>query len=963
MKYIFTFFIGLASLAATAQNGTIRGTVIDDVSGETIIGASVLVVNKPGTGAVTDLDGAFSIDIAPGTYELKISYIGMQTLTISGIVVESKKVDLLQNIRLKESSVELEEVVITATAVRATESALMTLKMKSPAMMDGISADRIKSMGDNNAVDAAKRITGVSIEGGKYVYIRGLGDRYTKTILNSMEIPGLDPDRNALQVDIFPTALIDNIIVSKTFSAEMPADFTGGLMNIETKAFPEQRIFDVSFGISYNPAMHFNANNLTYDLGKTDFLGFDDGSRALPDRARQGNIPTPISGASGPEVFDFVTSFNPQLGAKKQRSLADYNFSLSYGDQKDLKSGKQLGYIFSLSYRQDQLFYDDVTYGEFQRWQDPTINEMRVANMQTGQMGERNTLVGLLGGIALKSNLNKYRFTVMHLQNGESRAGQFDIVNDDEAVGQSGYYAYSDNLEYNQKGMTNVLISGAHVLNTSGWEVDWRVSPTLSNASDPDIRKTAWTATEVDTFFNAGNGGNPARIWRDLSEINANARVDVTKHHKAFNRDAKFRTGTSYTYKMRDYEILFYDVQFFGGQVWPNPVADEVLKPENIYGYSGVNQNNIYYQSGNPNPNPNAYSSNVNLIAFYASEELNPTLRLKAVIGLRGEYFVQRHTGRDQRYASGDTINGRNLNNEEVLNSFDLFPSINLVYQIKSTQNLRFSYARTIARPSFKELSFAQIIDPITNRIFNGSLFTYGDWDGNLVSTNVDDIDVRWETFMPRNQTFSVSVFYKRFQNPIEMVRIPEQQTSQEFQARNVGNGSLIGLEFEFRKTLEFISPSLTNFSLNGNLTLVRSVIDMTVTEYNARKYFEREGETIKNTRQMAGQAPYLVNAGIGYNHPESALDVLLFYNVKGPTLTIVGVGLYPDVFQDPFHSLNFSISKKLGKEKNTSINLRVQNILNDNTDYYFQSFEAPREVFSRLYPGIAFSVGVGIKL
>jgi hypothetical protein len=195
------------------------------------------------------------------------------------------------------------------------------------------------------------------------------------------------------------------------------------------------------------------------------------------------------------------------------------------------------------------------------------------------------------------------------------------------------------------------------------------------------------------------------------------------------------------------------------------------------------------------------------------------------------------------------------------------------------------------------------------------------------------------------------------------MVRIPEQQTSQEFQARNVGNGSLIGLEFEFRKTLEFISPSLTNFSLNGNLTLVRSVIDMTVTEYNARKYFEREGETIKNTRQMAGQAPYLVNAGIGYNHPESALDVLLFYNVKGPTLTIVGVGLYPDVFQDPFHSLNFSISKKLGKEKNTSINLRVQNILNDNTDYYFQSFEAPREVFSRLYPGIAFSVGVGIKL
>ncbi len=963
MKKVLSFIFSALTLATLAQNGTIRGTVLEDATGETIIGANVAVVNKPGIGATTDLDGAFSLDIAPGIYEIKISFIGMQTVTISDVKVESKKVAILSNISLKESSQELEEVVITATAVRATEGALTTLKMKTPALVDGISAARIKSMGDNNAVDAAKRITGVSVEGGKYVYIRGLGDRYTKTILNGMEIPGLDPDRNALQVDIFPTALIDNIIVSKTFTAEMPADFTGGLMNIETKAFPEERIFDVSVSMSYNPSMHFNSNNLSYDLGKTDFLGFDDGSRALPERAQQGNIPTPISGAKPNEVFDFVSSFNPQLGAQKKTSFMDYGLSLSYGDQKDLKSGKQLGYIFSLSYREDYLFYDDVTYGEYQRYQDPTKYDLRVANMQTGQMGERNTLVGLLGGIALKSNLNKYRFTVMHLQNGESRAGQFNIVNDGEAVGQSGYNAYSDNLEYNQKGMTNVLLSGTHVIKNTGWDVEWRVSPTMSNASDPDIRKTAFTATEVDTSFIAGAGGNPTRIWRDLFEINANAKVDVSKHHHIFNRDAKFRVGTGYTYKMRDYEILFYDVQFFGGQKWPVPTANEVLQPENIYGYSGANQNNIYYQSGNPDPNPNAYSSNVNLMAFYASEEFNPSLRLKAVVGLRGEYFVQRHTGRDQRYASGDTINGRNLENDEVLNSFDLFPTLNLVYQLKATQNLRFSYARTIARPSFKELSFAQIIDPITNRIFNGSLFTYGDWDGNLVETNIDNLDVRWETFMERNQTFSVSVFYKRFQNPIELVRIPEQQTSQEFQARNVGNGSLIGLEFEFRKSLDFVDASLTNFSINGNLTLVQSAIDMTVTEYNARKNFEREGETIKNTRQMAGQAPYLINAGLGYSHPETALDVLLFYNVKGPTLTIVGVGLYPDVYQDPFHSLNLSVSKKLGAEKKTNLTFRIQNMLNDNTYSYFQSYEAQQEVFSRQYPGFSFSLGVSVKL
>jgi TonB-dependent receptor len=963
MKKAFTFILGFISLITWAQNGTIRGTVIEEATGESIIGASVLVVNKPGVGSVTDLDGAFSIDVEPGTYEIKVSFIGLQTLTISDVKVEPKKVALLQNIRLSESSEQLDEVVITATAVRATEGALLTLKMKTPAMVDGISADRIKSMGDNNAVDAAKRITGVSVEGGKYVYIRGLGDRYTKTILNGMEIPGLDPDRNALQLDIFPTALIDNIIVSKTFTAEMPADFTGGLMNIETKAFPEQRIFDVSLGIGYNPSMHFNQDYLTYDLGKTDFLGFDDGSRALPARARQGNIPTPISGASSGEVYDFVTSFNSQLGAVNKTSFTDYNFALTYGDQKELKNGKKLGYIMSLSYRDDYIYYDDVTYGEYQRWQDPSINDLRVANLQTGQMGERNTLVGLLGGIAYKSNLNKYRLTVMHLQNGESRAGKFNIVNDGEAVGQSGYTAYSDNLEYNQKGMTNLFLNGTHVIRNTGWEVDWRVSPTYSSASDPDIRKTAFTTSEIDTSFNAGAGGNPARIWRELSELNANAKVDVTKNHKWFNRDAKFKVGTGYTYKARSYEILFFDVQFFGGQNWPNPTANAVLAPENIYGYSGPNQNNIYYQSGNPNPNPNQYTSNVNNLALYVSEEFNPTLRLKAIIGLRAENYVQRHTGRDQRYASGDTINGQNLDNEEVLNALNLFPTLNMIYALTATQNLRFSYTRTIARPSFKELSFAQIIDPVTNRIFNGSLFTYAQWDGNLVATNVDNIDFRWEMMMERAQMFSVSLFYKRFQNPIELVRIPEQQTSQEFQPRNVGNGSLIGIEFEFKKSLDFIAEGLKNFNINGNLTLVQSVIDMTDTEFNARKNFERDGETIKDTRQMAGQAPYLVNAGVGYQNPEKAFDVLLFYNVKGPTLSIVGVGLYPDVYQDPFHSLNFTIGKKIGKERKTNLSFRVQNILNDNTYSYFKSYEAQQEVFSRLYPGFSFSFRVGISL
>jgi len=291
--------------------------------------------------------------------------------------------------------------------------------MNDTKMLDGITSDKIKLTGDGTAGEAAKRITGVSVEGGKYLYVRGLGDRYTKTTLNGVSIPGLDPDRNSLQMDIFPSNLISNIIVSKNFTADLAPDFAGGAINIETMAFPDKKIFDVSFGMSYNPQMNFKSDFLTYNGGNTDFLGFDDGSRALPTEANSSSIPTPISGASDEEVFNFVNSFDKELAAKQQTSLADYSLALTFGNQIDLKNktSKRLGYIFSASYKSEYNYYDDVTYGEYQKSIANDENEMVAANLQEGQIGEREYLIGLLGGIAYKSNDDKIKFTAMRLQN------------------------------------------------------------------------------------------------------------------------------------------------------------------------------------------------------------------------------------------------------------------------------------------------------------------------------------------------------------------------------------------------------------------------------------------------------------------------------------------------------------------------------------------------------------------
>jgi TonB-dependent receptor len=760
-------------------------------------------------------------------------------------------------------------------------------------------------------------------------------------------------------MDIFPTNLIDNIIAHKNFSAELPADFTGGLVNIETKAFPEKKMFRVSADIGYNPQMHLNSNYLTYKGGNTDFLGFDDGTRALPKGTDPVNIPTPVNGASKDEVNQFVRSFNPELGVSRATSPVDYGASLTLGDQYQLNSEKKnsLGYILSLSYKRSYTYYDDVTYSEYQRYSDSSVNDLRYATIQKGEVSEDMTLLGGLAGLAYKTQKSKYRLTAMRLQSGTKRAGRFNIDNDGQAVGQSGYKAVSDNLEYNQRSLTNVLLAGDHALGGDKWQIDWKLSPTWSTSDDPDIRKTAFTVTNPnEPTFLAGAGGNPSRIWRYLDEMSATAKIDLVRNYKLMERPAALKFGGSHIYKQRDYEILFFDVQFLGSQSWSSADVSQVLNPANIYPNK---PNSIYYQTGNLALNPNAYSSNVNNSAFYVSNEMSLLPQLKSVLGVRAENYVQRYTGADQKYANGDTVNGSCLQNDEVLSALDWFPSANLIYALREKQNLRLAYGRTIARPSFKELSFAQILDPITNRIFNGSLFTYPDWDGKLTSTRINNFDIRWEMFMERSELISVSGFYKTFDDAIELVRIPTQQTSTEFQARNVGNGKVYGAEFEIRKELGFISPFFSDLLFSGNVTFVKSQIQMTDLEYNSRKGYERSGQNIINTRDMAGQSPYVINTGLSYSNQKNGLNAGVFYNVKGPTLYIVGVGLYPDVYTEPFHSLNLSVNKTIGREGKTIIDFKVANLLNDRVEKFYRSYNAGEEIFDSINPGVSLSLGV----
>jgi outer membrane receptor protein involved in Fe transport len=894
-------------------------------------------------GTTTDIEGIFTLDSDKDTIDLEFSYVSYKKEIQEDIVLVGE-LTTIPDIELKEDVLEIGEVVITADRIVKSEIGLIDMKMKSTTLIDGISSEKMKSTGDGNAVDASKRVTGVSIENGKYVYVRGLGDRYSKTLMNGVEIPGLDPDRNALQMDIFPTNLLNNIVVSKSFSAEYPADFTGGLINIETKNIPESKEGSFSYSIGYNPQVNLNPNFISEKGSGTDVLGFDGGLRRLPIELNRSYIPIPYNRLNGvshsqhqQNIINTLQSLNSTLGGTENMSMLDYGMGFTYGKTKD-----NFGYIVSINHKTDYRFYTDVKYGEYQRSSDNSQNELIYATKQSGKLSEINNQLSGLVGFSFVKGKNKYKLNFIHLQSGESRAGQLNIDNNSSAVGQSGYEAISYNLEYNQRGLTNLLLNGKH--KTNKWNIDWKLSPTYSSSIDPDIRKTPFSYDGTYTF-SPGEAGNPSRIWRNLGEFNNQSMININKEYENF----KLNFGLSHVYKLRNYEIKLFELMFSKPQSWTSPNPNLVMNTDNLY---PSDVNGTYIQSGNVNPNPNQYSSNVNNLGVYVSGDYNIKNKLKINLGLRTEYFIQIHTGRDIRYANGD-VNGNNLVNDKVMETINLFPSTNIIYSITPKQNLRTSYSRTIARPSFKELSYAQILDPITNRIFNGGLFTYnGTWDGNLKSTNINNLDLRWE-LSNKNDFYSISGFYKHFNNPIELVRIPEQQTSTEFQPRNVGSGDVYGLELELRKSF------LKNFYFNTNVTLVKSQITMTETEYQARKHYERLNENIDNTRVMAGQSPFVINTGLSYKNDKNGLNVGLFYNVKGQTLSIVGTGLSPDVYDEPFHSLNLSVSQKI---KNTSIDFRVQNILNDRVESFYHSYKAEKQVFNSVNPSVTLTLGVSHK-
>lgn len=937
----------LVSSSLFSQTGTLSGVITDKDYGDAMIGATVQVVDTK-LGAMTKVDGSYTIKkLKPGTYSVTYSYIGYAKTEVKDVVIkadEETKIDIV----LKTESSLSDEVLVTAKSVQETGAALLKERQKSQSFSDAIGSKEISRGGAGDAAAAMNNVTGASVVGGKHVFIRGLGDRYSNTQLNGTSLPSADPDKKSVHLDLFPSGMIENIVTIKTATPDKPGDFTGGSVDIKTKSFPDQFKAGLSLTSSANSIVT-GQDILTYNGSSTDWLGYDNGQRSVPDAIKNADVIPSVTdirskkrdtdGSGVARLDDLSKQFSSEMAPHQTTAPLNGSMSVNMGDQFQV-FGNSLGYLASLSYGNNINNYNDGRFAVYELTSGDA-NELRSSKIINDSKSSSEVNWGTLANVAYEfTPTDQIKFNLFYNQSGESVAQSISYF--DETYPESDLIR-SSTLKYTERNIQSYQLSGEHSFaSLSNAKIDWNLSTANTLQNEPDLRFFTY---EVDQITNNESGSDttwkvdenhydlPTRFFRDLTEESNNAKLDLEiPITDAVGTALKFKTGFAYQNKARSFNQDRYVLEFddnrngmsFDGNV-NKFVADSTGYREwastGNFNYFGIYLQDRFVPK-------DAYSGSQDISAFYGMVDVEVFEGFRVIGGARLENTDMSITSRDTTLPIA------------TINEADLLPSMNAVYNLSENQNLRFAYGKTLARPTFRELADFDFFEFVGGYTFIGN--------PNLQRSLIDNFDVRWEWFMNPGEIVSISGFYKDFTNPIERVIV---NANGNVQMKNVASARLFGLELEARKNLGFIS-GLENFQFGANLTLVESQVDISDQEY---QLIQSYNPNASRTRQLQGQSPYVLNLDLAYVNYESGTDAGLHYNVFGERLSDVSLGGTPDVFEQPRNMLNFTFSQRLVDKLNLKFSAR--NILDARMERLYR-FKG-QEYFNTQYDlGTTFALG-----
>ena len=890
---LFLILFGFTSLFA--QDARINGKVIN-ATNQPLADVSIKVEGTT-RGVSSDLEGRFSITVvAAKKISLVITAIGYQSKKVQDVAATGDELTIL----MEEATKKLETVVVTSsTSRKETTNSLIAYQKNTSTVAQVISAEAIRRSPDKNTGEVLKRIPGTSVQEGKYLVVRGLSDRYNQAMLNGVLLGSTEPDRKTFSFDIFPSAMIDNIIINKSFVPELTGEWAGGLVQVNTKDVPSNNFLNLSIGTGFNTQTAGN-DFYTYNGGKLDWLGIDDGTRLLPNALpSKSKLAEMEQGQKTNYGKLFENTWSSEKNATSFFPVLNKSFQLSGGFNKRYKNNVKVGAIFAFNYNQS------IKRTEFKNRIYSIQNNIASLNFDYDNNKYSNDVLwGALANLTVQLN-NNHKISLKNLLNVNGsdfvtrRSGK-DFENN-SILGEN---IIASELALKTNTFFNTQLTGDHNFPSLKSKLHWYGSFNILDQSIPDQRRLQYNQDPTNpanpylALISASKTSQKSgsRYYGSLRDYIYNAGGDVTKNFWLFGKNQTIKAGYFFQVKDRNFDSRPFAIYLPSD----NPTlralpADQIFNPANFG--NGIDNKFAFNELFG---NQYSYIANTILNAGFIQFDNQFTDKLRATWGVRVEDY-------DQVIGSMKQSDPRHIHSQVR----DFLPGFNFTYKVNNQTNIRLSASQTVIRPEFRELSDFAFFDFDLGATVTGNK--------TLQRTKVTNADLRYEVYPRAGELITVGVFYKYFQNPIELYfNQSGAGSSSTFNYINAQKANGFGVEFEFRKNLDFVD-AMRNFTFQTNLSYI---------------YNRVEHDNFQLKRPMQGQSPYVLNASLQYDVKKLGLNTTLLYNQIGDRILYVGGNDYPPVWEATRPLIDLQIAKKILKDK-AEIKLNVSDLLNKVANYY----------------------------
>lgn len=872
-----------------AGKGAVWGVVKSKGTGDGVLEAVVTVLGRTEK-AVTDTDGRYRLELPPGTYQLRFVYELHRPARLANVVVRGGKV-ARADVKLEPDASSVEEVTaIEAEAERASAATQLMLRKNAAQASDAIGAQDIARTPDRNAAEAVKRVVGTTVVDGRYIYIRGLGDRYTNALLNGSPLPSPEPDRQAVPLDMFPSLVLSDLTVSKTFVPDMPGDFAGGSLNIHTRDLPNKFLFQVTGGLGVNTVSTFG-HRLSYPGGSTDWLGIDDGGRQLPAEVPGSRI-VDLDPTTGVRYDNTAVgkAINRPMGFDRAFNLPHGTLSTVVGDSFKLGKQRVLGYVLGATYsRRFTKRTDEILriYGF------DANNDLVARNDYRAETGTDTVTWSGLGTVSYAfDNDHKIALTGLYSRNSDKEVRVVQGRNEESLVRDQRLRFLNRSLMYGQ-------LRGEHrfrSLNTA--TLTWSLLQARATLGDPALRQNAYGYDQSAGAYSwlANTPTDSQNFYSAQGETTRGVGIDWTQPLAPRDGAPKIKAGMLLTLRGRTFQVRRFRFRKPDRQLPPPETYRQ--DPEALFTDENVGPALTLEEWTRPT---DSYAARYDVYAGYVMTDVPVTERLRFVVGPRLESSIQKIDSYDPFSGSSERVQSR-------LSRTDVLPSANAIVKVTKESNVRLSATRTVARPQLRELA------PFIFTEYLGARESFG--NPLLDRTSIANFDARFELFPGVSEVLAFSVFHKEFDKPIETFIIPTGKGVISYQ--NAKGASNTGIELEARKNLGFLSPRVKNLSVLGNVTFIRSRVQIDPASGGNQTSLERP---------LMGQSPYVVNVALDWSRDESRTRARILYNTQGARISEVGTNRLPDTYERPRHLLDLSVAQGIGEH--VDLKFTIENLLN----------------------------------